>query len=43
MAEACDACVVGFNVRNPTADIALAATQAKIKVSDPIVMLSDSF
>lgn len=32
MAKACDACVVGFNVRNPSAEVAQAATQAKIKI-----------
>ncbi|KAL1558256.1 translation initiation factor IF-2-like [Salvia divinorum] len=32
MASACDACVVGFNVRNPPAEVTLAATQAKIKI-----------
>lgn len=32
LAAACDACVVGFNVRDPSAEIALAATQRKIKV-----------
>lgn len=32
LAAACDACVVGFNVRNPPAEVTLAATQKKIKV-----------
>ncbi|KAH6774794.1 Translation initiation factor 2 [Perilla frutescens var. frutescens] len=32
MAEACDACVVGFNVRNPAAEVAQEATRAKIKI-----------
>lgn len=33
MAHACDACIVGFNVRDPPAAISLYATQANIKVS----------
>ncbi|XP_027081444.1 uncharacterized protein LOC113781276 [Coffea eugenioides] len=32
MAEACSACIVGFNVRNPPSSISLAATQAGVKI-----------
>ncbi|CAA2938523.1 translation initiation factor IF-2, mitochondrial [Olea europaea subsp. europaea] len=32
MAQACGACIVGFNVRDPPSSIALAATQAKVKI-----------
>ncbi|XP_073150463.1 uncharacterized protein [Henckelia pumila] len=32
MAQACGACIVGFNVRDPPASISLSATQAKIKI-----------
>lgn len=32
MAEACGACIVGFNVRNPPNSISLAAAQAGVKI-----------
>lgn len=32
MAQACGACIVGFNVRDPPTSITLSATQAKIKI-----------
>ncbi|KAK6947883.1 Translational (tr)-type GTP-binding domain [Dillenia turbinata] len=32
LAQACGACIVGFNVRNPPSSISLAATQASIKI-----------
>ncbi|KZV30550.1 translation initiation factor IF-2, mitochondrial [Dorcoceras hygrometricum] len=32
MAQACGACIVGFNVRDPPSSISLSATQAKIKI-----------
>ncbi|XP_073062048.1 uncharacterized protein [Primulina eburnea] len=32
MAQACGACIVGFNVRDPPTSISLSATQAKIKI-----------
>ena len=32
LAQACRACIVGFNVRDPPSAITLGATQANIKV-----------
>ncbi|KDP25343.1 hypothetical protein JCGZ_20499 [Jatropha curcas] len=32
LAQACGACIVGFNVKTPSAAISLAATQAKIRI-----------
>lgn len=32
LAQACGACIVGFNVKNPASSITMAATQASIKV-----------
>lgn len=32
LAQACGACIVGFNVKSPPNSISLAATQANIKV-----------
>ncbi|XP_020100135.1 uncharacterized protein LOC109718354 [Ananas comosus] len=32
MAQACGACIVGFNIRNPPSAISLACNQAKIKI-----------
>lgn len=32
LAQACGACIVGFNVKTPPSSVSLAATRAKIKV-----------
>lgn len=34
LAQACGACIVGFNVRSPSSAVSMAATQASIKVLD---------
>lgn len=33
LAQACGACIVGFNVRSPPSSVSQAATRASIKVS----------
>lgn len=32
LAQACDACIVGFNVRNPPSSVSLSATRANIEI-----------
>ena len=32
LAQACSACIVGFNVKSPASSVRMAATQASIKV-----------
>lgn len=32
LAQACGACIVGFNVKTPPSAVTMAATQARIKV-----------
>lgn len=34
LAQACGACIVGFNVKTPPSSISVAATRASIKVLD---------
>lgn len=34
LAQACGACIVGFNIKSPPSSISLAATRASIKVLD---------
>lgn len=34
LAQACGACIVGFNVKSPPTSVSQAATQAGIKVLD---------
>ena len=40
LAQACGACVVGFNVRTPPTAVTMAATQAGIKVPSFYPLLS---
>ncbi|XVF51374.1 hypothetical protein PTKIN_Ptkin04bG0180000 [Pterospermum kingtungense] len=39
LAQACGACVVGFNIKSPPGSVSLAATQAGIKIGDIIQCL----
>lgn len=42
LAQACGACIVGFNIRSPPSTISLAATHANIKVIKFALYLSIS-
>lgn len=37
LAQACGACIVGFNIKSPPSSVSLEATQAGIKVQSPVL------
>lgn len=42
LAQACGACIIGFNIKTPPTSISLAATRANIKVLISLASISSS-